>query len=160
MMLYLLRHGEAEPHAVNDAARRLTSRGRQEVDSVARQFLVNKLPLQLCICSPYVRAVQTAERFLDHVAPDLGLSQDPLLAPDVRAGETMRLLETLQAEHVLLVSHNPLLSELNALLTEGSISHMHILSTSELVAISIDVIGLGMGRTVLRLAPGKAPAAN
>lgn len=160
MMIYLLRHGEAEPHAANDAARRLTVRGRQDVDSVARQFLVNKLPLQLCISSPYVRAVQTAERFLDHVAPSLSLSQDPLLTPEVRAGEVMRLLETLQVEQVLLVSHNPLLSELNALLTEGSISNMHILGTSELVAINIDVIGLGMGRTALRLAPGKTPAPN
>jgi phosphohistidine phosphatase len=158
MMLYLLRHGEAEPHAPNDAARRLTAHGRQEVDSVARQFLVNKLPLQLCIASPYVRAVQTAELFLDQVAPALALSQDPLLTPEVRAGDVMRLLETLQAEQVLLVSHNPLLSELNALLIDGDISHMHILATSELVAINIDVIGLGMGRTVLRLAPGTTPA--
>lgn len=157
MMLYLLRHGEAEPSAANDAARRLTVRGRQDVDSVARQFLENKLPLQLCISSPYVRAVQTAERFLDQVASDLALSQDPLLTPEVRAADVMRLLETLQAEQVMLVSHNPLLSELNALLTEGNISLMHILDTSELVAINIDVIGLGMGRTVLRLAPGQAP---
>jgi len=116
--------------------------------------------LELCISSPYVRAVQTAERFLDQVAPDLPLSQDPLLSPDVRAGDVMRLLETVQAGQVLLVSHNPLLSELNALLTEGSISHMHILATSELVAISIDVLGLGMGRPVLRLAPGKTPTPN
>ncbi len=88
----------------------------------------------------------------------MALSQDPLLTPEVRARDVMRLLETLQAEQVLLVSHNPLLSELNALLIDGDISHMHILATSELVAINIDVIGLGMGRTVLRLAPGTTPA--
>lgn len=160
MMLYLLRHGEAEPHAANDAARRLTFRGQQEVDSVARQFQLNKLLLQVCISSPYVRAVQTAERFLDQVAPDLVLGQDTLLTPEVRASDVMRLLETLQAEQILLVSHNPLLSELNALLTEGNIGNMHILSTSELVAIEIDVIGLGMGRTVLRLLPGTTPVPN
>lgn len=160
MMIYLLRHGEAESHAANDAARRLTLRGREDLDSVARQFLVNKLPLQLCISSPYVRAVETAERFLDQVAPTLALSQDPLLAPEVRAGEVMRLLETLQVEHVLLVSHNPLLSELHALLTDGDISNMHILDTSELVAISLDVIGLGMGRAVLRLVAGRTPVPN
>lgn len=157
MMLYLLRHGEAEAHAANDAARRLTSRGRQDVDSVARQFLANKLPLRQCISSPYVRAVQTAELFLEQVAPGLRLHQDAVLTPEVRASDVMKMLEGLTAEQVLLVSHNPLLSELNALLTEGNISHMHILSTSELVAINIDVIGLGMGRTALRLLPGKTP---
>jgi phosphohistidine phosphatase len=154
MMVYLLRHGEAEPQAADDSQRRLTPRGRQHVDSVARQFLSNKLPLRQCISSPYVRAKQTAELFLEQVAPGLPLQQNPLLTPDVRASELMKLLETVQAEQLLLVGHNPLLSELFALLTDGSVSQMHILATSELVAISIDVIGLGMGKTVLRLAPG------
>lgn len=160
MMLYLLRHGEAEARAANDASRRLTNRGRQEVDSVARQFQINHLPLDICISSPYVRAMQTAERFLELVAPAVAVQQDARLTPEIRASEIMKLLDAVSAEHVLLVSHNPLLSELNALLTEGNISHMHILSTSELVAIRVDVIGLGMGRTELRLAPGATPTPN
>lgn len=160
MMLYLLRHGEAESQAASDAVRRLTPRGSREVESVARQFLASSLPLQQCISSPYVRAMQTAQRFLGFVAPGLPLVQDAVLTPEVRASEVMRMLEGLQQQHVLLVSHNPLLSELNALLTEGNISHMQILATSELVAIDIDVIGLGMGRPVLRLLPGVSPAPN
>lgn len=157
MMLYLLRHGEAEAHAASDSVRRLTTRGEHNVDSVARQFRASELPLQLCICSPYVRAHQTAGRFLDIVAPGLPRLEDSVLTPEVRASEVMKMLETVEAKQVLLVGHNPLLSELAALLTDGSISQMQILATSELVAIDIDVIGLGMGRTVLRLLPGATP---
>jgi hypothetical protein len=46
-----------------------------------------------------------------------------------------------------------LLSELNALLTEGNINAMHILTASELVCISLDMVGLGMGQTQFRLLP-------
>lgn len=160
MRLYLLRHGEAEVQAASDAARRLTPRGCRDIDSVARQFLAGQQPLQQCISSPYVRAMQTARRFLDIVAPSLSPDQSAVLTPDVRACEVMTMLEGLQAPQVLLVSHNPLLSELSALLTDGSIGQMQILATSELVAIDIDVIGLGMGRPVLRLLPGSTPLAD
>lgn len=154
MLLYLFRHGEAEPRAASDSLRRLTSKGHQDIGSVARQFLVNQLPLQRCLCSPYLRAQETAWDFLQQVQPGLKFEESSLLTPDMRAGEIMKLLATFSPDTpVLLVSHNPLMSELNALLTEGNINQMHILGTSELVAISIDVIGLGMGKTVLRLLP-------
>lgn len=153
MMLYLLRHGEAEAQAATDANRKLTGKGTQEVVSVARQFMDNQLPLQKCICSPYTRAQQTARLFLDQVAPSLALEESALLTPEIRANAVMQLLASEQAEHVLLVSHNPLMSELNALLIDGDISQMHILGTSELVVINVEHMGLGMGRKVLRLLP-------
>jgi phosphohistidine phosphatase len=160
MMLYLLRHGEAEAQAATDASRKLTGKGGQEVISVGLQFLENKLPLQRCISSPYVRALQTAELFLEQVSPTLPVEESDTLTPDVRASEVMKLLETLREEHVLLVSHNPLMSELNALLADGDISQMHILGTSELVVISVEIIGLGMGKKILRLLPEANVLAN
>lgn len=160
MMLYLLRHGAAEPQAGSDAGRRLTPQGCTEVDSVAHQFQLRHLPLDVCYCSPYLRALQTAQRFLAQVAPALPLCETAVLTPEVRANEVMEFLQGCNERHVLLVSHNPLLSELNALLTEGSISHMHILGTSELVAMEVEVLGLGMGRSSLRLMPGVAPVAS
>jgi phosphohistidine phosphatase SixA len=77
-----------------------------------------------------------------------------LLVPEVRASTVIDFLgKNVHQKNVLLVSHNPLLSELNALLTEGNINDMHILTTSELVCISLEVIGLGMGTTPFRLMP-------
>lgn len=58
MKLWLLRHGEAEPHASRDSERRLTAHGRKEVlQSAAR---LAGLPLDGILASPYVRAQQTA----------------------------------------------------------------------------------------------------
>lgn len=153
MNLYLLRHGEAESRAYNDAGRQLTDRGRQEVEQVARLFAVRHLPLDRCFVSPYVRAQQTAAHFLHHSGLQLPIEDCDLLQPEIRASVVIDFLTGVRAQDVLLVSHNPLLSELNALLTNGEISDMHILGTGELVCLTLDMPGLGMGSTSFRLVP-------
>lgn len=160
MMLYLLRHGEAEPKSTTDAARRLTPYGESQVVSVATQFLQNALQIQRCISSPYARARQTAELFLARTRPDMEPEFSDQLTPDVRADQVMRMIEGLNTDRAVLVSHNPLISELYALLTAGNISNMQILATSELVAVELEVVGLGMGSTVLRLRPDGQPVTN
>lgn len=154
MNLYLLRHGEAEARADTDAARRLTAKGRHDVQDVARQFATRELPLEQCFVSPYVRASETAELFLRQLSDTAICTTTELLVPDVRARTVIDFLgKNVRRQNVLLVSHNPLLSELNALLTKGNINDMHILTTSELVCISLDEIGLGTGHTSFRLLP-------
>jgi phosphohistidine phosphatase len=153
MILYLLRHGEAEARAHSDSARQLTARGRQEVEQVARQFAARNIQLDRCFVSPYVRASQTAQLFLQHAGQSVKAETTEILIPEVRASAVMGFLDDVREQQVLLVSHNPLLSELLALLKDGDISHMHILSTSELVGVAIDVIGLGMGTSSFRLLP-------
>jgi len=154
MNLYLLRHGEAEARAHTDAARQLTAKGRQDVENVAKQFASRQLPLEHCFVSPYVRAGETAALFFEQLQKSVTSTKTELLVPEVRASTVIDFLNTaVCGRNVLLVSHNPLLSELNALLTEGNINDMHILTTSELVCISLDLIGLGMGHTPFRLLP-------
>ena len=154
MNLYLLRHGEAETKASSDAARQLTVKGREDCEYVAKQFAARQLPLEQCFVSPYVRASQTAEVFVRQLSFTVPCTTTELLVPEVRASTVMDFLnKNIHAQHVLLVSHNPLLSELNAMLTEGTINDMHILATSELICISLDVVGLGMGSTPFRLMP-------
>ncbi|HEY0962871.1 MAG TPA: phosphohistidine phosphatase SixA [Pseudomonadales bacterium] len=153
MKLYLLRHGEAETRAHNDPGRELTARGRSEVTDVAHRFAERNIQLQRCFVSPYVRAAQTAALFLSEAKQDVVAETTPVLMPEVRASNVMDFLEGVREQEVLLVSHNPLVSELHALLIDGDISHMHILGTSELICIEFDVIGLGMGRSPFRLIP-------
>lgn len=154
MNLYLLRHGEAEASAHTDAARQLTAKGRQDVHDVAKQFAARRLPLEHCFVSPYIRAQQTAALFAGQLQQAISSTTTELLIPEVRAGTVIDFLDkNIQGRNVLLVSHNPLLSELNALLTEGNINEMHILATSELVCLSLDIAGLGMGHTLFRLMP-------
>lgn len=153
MNLYLLRHGEAQAHAANDSLRQLTARGREDVRMVARQFASKGVVLDRCFVSPYLRAQQTSVEFLSELHSEVKVETQPWLTPEVRATETIRHLQDVQANHVLLVSHNPLLSELHALLTEGSINELHIMGTAELVCVSLDVVALGMGVTPYRLLP-------
>ena len=91
--------------------------------------------------------------FLPLAAQSIAAETTPLLMPEVRASTIMEFLEGIKEQEVLLVSHNPLVSELHALLTDGDISNMHILGTSELMCITFNVIGLGMGSSPFRLAP-------
>ncbi|HHX82449.1 MAG TPA: phosphohistidine phosphatase SixA [Pseudomonadaceae bacterium] len=158
MKLYLLRHGEAEMSAASDAVRRLTGKGHSDVKSVARQFARLDLVIDKCLCSPYVRARETAHTFLQSLEADVVVEETAQLTPDTRANAVMDLLSSLAGSSgVLLVGHNPSMSELHALLTEGSLSQMHILGTGELVVISIDIIGLGMGTRTRKLLPGTSP---
>lgn len=153
MKLYLLRHGEAEARAHNDPGRELTPRGRGEVTDVAHRFASRNIQLQRCFVSPYVRAEQTAALFLSEAKQSIVSETTPVLMPEVRASIVMDFLEGVREQEVLMVSHNPLVSELHALLVDGDISNMHILGTSELICIEFDVIGLGMGRSPFRLVP-------
>ena len=60
-MIWLLRHGDAESHAADDAARRLTARGRDEAAAAGRALVALDLRLSGCLTSPKSRATETAE---------------------------------------------------------------------------------------------------
>lgn len=149
MNIFLLRHGEAESRISTDFKRQLTAKGRQDVVNVARQFLTRKLTLERCYASAYVRAQQTAELFTSVISETLEVETEVHLRPEFRAAQLVRFLGTLEQENVLLISHNPLLSELLALLTEATTSAMtderlHM-TPSQLVSLSIDIPATGMG---------------
>lgn len=153
MKLYLLRHGDSEARAATDAQRQLTADGRQEAHDVAVKFADRHIQLDRCISSPYLRAEQTADTFLAELPVRPVVAYDPVLTPEKRAFEVMQFLEQFKDEHILVVSHNPLLSELNAVLVEGDISSMMILGTCDLVAIKLDVVANGLAQRSFYLTP-------
>ena len=106
MRLYLLRHGKAEAHNVNDARRRLTPAGVARMERAARVMArLIRGPLRI-YSSPRVRARQTADivaEALDvevevRASLDYGFSADDL--PDL-------LAETPAGADLLCVGHNP-----------------------------------------------------
>ena len=153
MNLYLLRHGEAEASASSSAGRQLTDAGIEEVVSVARQFAANNLRVGRCFVSPSLRAQQTASTFLSLIFEPPEPVTSEALSPDKRAAQTIEFLESVSDENVLLVSHNPILSELLSLLTDGNIDILTILKTGNLACISLDTVGLGMGSYSFILSP-------
>jgi len=154
MNLYLLRHGEAEPASgTGDTLRALTEAGRQEVITVARQFASRNLSIDSCYVSPALRAQQTASIFLEQTfnAPQITTIEE--LSANKRASQLMAFLDKSSSENILLVSHNPILSELLALMTHGNVDRMHILDTGNLACIQFDIMGLGMGSCPFILEP-------
>nr|WP_189657143.1 phosphohistidine phosphatase SixA [Pseudomonas sp. BW16M2] len=131
-----MRHGEAEPRANSDAERRLTGHGREQVLRSAAHLLGQ--PLQAIIASPYVRAQQTAA--LVHGA--LGFAEPvrtvPWLTPDSDVQQVIGEVERLGLEHVLLVSHQPLVGSLVGLLEHGHGQQPAPLSTASLAELEGD----------------------
>lgn len=132
MILYLLRHGEAEPYgrASDDASRALVSAGTNAVKRVA----VELVPVDAVYCSPYLRARQTADLVLSATGQQAYQLSDGL-TPDRSVPALMAWLDTLKHERVLLVAHNPLLSSLASQLTglPGGVA----LSTANLACLDV-----------------------
>ena len=133
MKLWVLRHGEAEQRANTDAERRLTAHGREQVLHSAARLLDQ--PLQAIVASPYVRAQQTAA--LVHGA--LGFAEPvrtvPWLTPDSDVRQAIAELERLGLEHVLLVSHQPLVGALVSVLEHGHVQQPAPMSTASLAEL-------------------------
>jgi phosphohistidine phosphatase len=99
-MLWLLRHAEAED-GLPDDERPLTERGAMQADAAGRALAVMGVHLDACLCSPKLRAVQTAERACEPlgvaVTVEPVLSGEPFDVRDLTAG----------LGDVLLVGHDP-----------------------------------------------------
>lgn len=118
----IMRHGEAAP-GYPDQARRLTSRGEQEAEKIARwlaeRVAAGELLMPLIYASPYVRAQQTAQKLCD--ALETPLATLDFITPDDAPGKVSDwLLEQPEGAPIILVSHMPLVGRLAGLLVEGT----------------------------------------
>jgi len=108
--LWLLRHGEAEPHgALPDAERRLTERGEQQARSAGAALAALELVPALVYTSPKVRARDTARLACE--ALGTGPVEHGPLAGGFEAGEALALVAA-DAERVLIVGHEPDFSQI------------------------------------------------
>jgi phosphohistidine phosphatase len=105
--LWLLRHGDAEPHgARHDADRRLTAKGEKQARMAGEALARLGLEFAAVYTSPRVRARDTA-----HLAAE-ALKADPLIHQPLSAGFDADEARTLLAAagdgaRVLLVGHEP-----------------------------------------------------
>jgi phosphohistidine phosphatase len=147
MNLYLLRHGIAvqrdDPSTQNDAARPLTPKGLKRMRKGARGLRRLNIPFDAVVTSPALRARQTA----DIVAAALGLEsvleEMSDLGPESSVESLLFNLTRLQNHfHLLLVGHEPLLSDLaNFLLTLNHESRVGIaLKKGGMCRIEIDAL--------------------
>jgi phosphohistidine phosphatase len=107
--LWLLRHGEAEPHAGDDAARELTERGEQQARIAGRALAALELVFHAVYTSPKVRARRTAELACE------ALGVTPVVHEPLRHGfsaaDARELLLVGADQRILVVGHNPDLAQ-------------------------------------------------
>ena len=122
--LYLFRHGVAVPHGtpgLDDDDRPLTEKGERRVRQVARGLRKTGLKLEKIVTSPLPRAAKTAEIVADALKIAYLLEDDDILRPERGPAAIRDWLKTRGESRIMLVGHNPNLSELLALLTTGQI---------------------------------------
>ena len=100
-MIYLLRHGEAEDGAGDDAARRLTEKGERQARDAGLALREMGIGIDACLASPKVRARETA-RIACEV---LGIEVEETEA--LRGGAFDSLDLAAGRGDVLLVGHEP-----------------------------------------------------
>lgn len=148
MRLWLLRHGQAETHAGSDAQRRLTAHGRRGVLQSAAQLIGR--PLEAILCSPLVRAQQTAELVAEALQYPRALEIVAWLTPDATVHEVLGKLAARPESDILLVSHLPLIGELAGMLEHGHRQQPLPMATASLAALQGDLpLAGGMQRVLL-----------
>ena len=100
-MIWLLRHGDAENEAADDASRKLTEKGRRQAENAGKAMAALGVELDACLTSPKVRARDTAEV----ACRELGVSAEETDA--LRGGEFDIADVTAGRGEVLLVGHEP-----------------------------------------------------
>jgi phosphohistidine phosphatase len=152
MILTIWRHGEAEEGAI-DRRRKLTNAGSDDIGFGCRQLhkaCINKGVPQpdTILYSPWVRAVQTAEivaaayTHADATAETALQPVSDVTSVDVALSGIVE--SSPRAGHVLVVSHQPLVSRLvDYYLGDGAA--VPSLSPGGLVTVSLDVVAPACG---------------
>ncbi len=97
----MLRHGDAEHGDGDDAARRLTEKGKRQSVAAGRAMAALGIEIDVCLTSPRVRAVETARLACEP------LSVDPETEDELADGGFDTLALAAGRGNVLLVGHNP-----------------------------------------------------
>ncbi len=123
MNLYILRHGKAEPLGPaysRDDLRPLSPRGRRRTERSAHGMAAANVTVDAIISSPLLRARQTAEI----VHQGLGVAADIENVDALATGDLTGILAAVRSHErskgVMLVGHEPTLSQLISILAFGA----------------------------------------
>lgn len=154
MNLFLLRHGLAvepgTPGFKNDAVRPLTPKGKLQLRKIAAAMRVMELEFDVIWSSPLVRARQTAEI----VAKELKAKEQLELVEELSpGGDAVKLIKNLRAlkpapENILLVGHEPDLSELISGLVTGKTGAGFALKKAGLAKLELENLRAGRCATL------------
>lgn len=160
LRLWILRHGEAEAYRADDPGRALVARGCDDAAAAGRWLAAADQRPRRLLCSPYLRAQQTAQAVLASL-PELSLETVDWLVPDAQPFTAVKHLSAIFDTPLLLVSHQPLVSDLISVLVRGDVGAGPALATASLAEIDLPLTAAGFGSLLsLRHAPGFTDAAG
>jgi phosphohistidine phosphatase len=154
MTLYLLRHAIAAERGSHeypdDSLRPLTPKGERRMQRIAEGMLRLGLSFDLLLSSPYRRAKQTADVVAEVFKAQERLHVTPMLAPD---GDPRRLIAEVRGrstaqQHVLLVGHEPYLSNLIARLVSSSPDLRVVMKKGGLCQLGVSTLRFGQCATL------------
>lgn len=145
MILYLLRHAEAEAHRSEDFSRKLTGKGTMQALKVGEFLGSHSICPQLILTSPVLRATETA--FL--VAKKLNV-EDPIEVAWLSCGmhpenALHELRGYLELDSLMIVGHEPDLSALLGLLLGLGTPDAINIAKASLAAIDLRRVFAGSG---------------
>ena len=76
-----------------------------------------------------------------------------MIIPDADPYDVLNLLEENQEQNVVLVSHNPVLSDLVSLLADGTIKSNRQIGPSNVLRMMMDIVAHGYGQLKYILEP-------
>jgi phosphohistidine phosphatase len=142
MLLYLLRHADADTPAPTDGARPLSEKGVDQAKKVARFCEAHDMQLSLILTSPLRRAHETAKPVAAALRAEL------IVAPWLSSGmHPQAAVEELRAyrsqSSVMLVGHEPDFSQLAAHLLGLPTNQAINVRKGSLMLLEIDVFRAG-----------------
>ena len=145
MLLYLLRHADAETIAENDDARPLSEKGRAQAEKVGRFCTERHLKITALLTSPLRRALETAQLANRHLRAEMAVVG--WLASGMRAaGAVVELQAYSDEEAVMLVGHEPDFSALAAHLLGLPVGESLRIRKGSLTLLEMDAPARGVAR--------------
>jgi phosphohistidine phosphatase len=149
MELYLLRHALAVLRGTSgytdDSKRPLTPKGEKKMWRIARAMKTLGVTFDVIVSSPFTRARQTAEIVAEVFGAEKKLSFEETLAVGGDHRELINQINTAYGgmERIMLVGHEPSLSELISVLIAGDTRASVTLKKGGLCKLTVDILHYG-----------------
>ena len=123
MNIYFIRHGDAEKISINkkDFDRELTNSGKAKLKNAVNAWKDYISPFDYIITSPLARATQTAKIIEEFFEVKNEIIIDKKLSPGSRTEDIVDIANSLNADNIAFVGHQPDFSEhVSNLISSGS----------------------------------------
>jgi phosphohistidine phosphatase len=143
MKIFLLRHGIAFEHGTpgfKESARPLTAKGERKMRQIAKAMRAMNLDFDVVLSSPLVRTRQTAEIVTEALRMTKLLKFSDALMPEGNQKQLIQLLQRIRPlpKNVLLVGHEPYLSQFLSLLVTGNFDSQFEMKKGGLCKITVE----------------------